>query len=112
MTWFFIELWQTYNVRPPIFILYFAGLILAVIVFIRKSPVLLVLSGLAMLIGWYDFYSSATTIHKLYVQLAGLLGLVFIKSAKLEVGVTCRISIAPVPSTRNLLNIQSIQTLR
>ena len=88
MTWFFIELWQTYNVRPPIFILYFVGLILAIIVFVRRSPVLSVLSGLAMLIGWYDFYSSATTIHKLYVQLAGLLGLVFIKSAKLEVGAT------------------------
>jgi len=88
MTWFFIELWRSYNVRPPMFIAYFIGLLLAVIALVARSSIISAISGLAMLIGWYDFYTSAATIHKLYVQLIGVIGLINIKSAELEIGVT------------------------
>lgn len=88
MTRFFIELWRLFNVRPPIFMVYFIGLLIAVIALVVKSPALSTISGLAMLIGWNDFYTSATLLYKLYLQLVGLLGLISIESAELEVGAT------------------------
>ncbi|MEM0311523.1 MAG: hypothetical protein QXF10_08785 [Ignisphaera sp.] len=86
MTWLFIEYWRTFNMRPPMFIVYFIGLLLAVIAFVAKSTVLSTISGLAMLIGWYDFYTHATAYYRFYVQLVALLGLINIKDAALTTG--------------------------
>lgn len=82
-TWFFIELWRAINMQPPIFIAYFVGLLLAVIALVTRSTVLSAISGLAMLIGWYDFYEHATTVYAFYVELAPLFN---IKHAELTIG--------------------------
>jgi len=68
MTRFYIELWRQSNVRPPLFIAYFIGLLLAVIALVIQSPTLSTISGLAMLVGWYDFYTTPTVVHKVYIQ--------------------------------------------
>jgi len=69
MTRFFIDLWRLSGEIPPIFIAYFIGLLLAVIALLTRSLTLSVISGIAMLIGWSDFYTSATSLYKAYIQL-------------------------------------------
>jgi len=86
VAWFFIELWRMFNIRPPIFIAYSIGLPLAVIALVARSYIISAVSGLAMLIGWYDFYKSATTTYLLYVQITSIF--TDIKSAELEIGAT------------------------
>jgi len=83
ITQFYIELWRLINIRPPLFIAYFIGLLLAVIALVMRSPTLSAISGLAMLVGWYDLYTSASTN---YAELKVLAGLIYIKSVELLIG--------------------------
>ena len=89
MTRFFIEVWQLSGTHPPIFIAYFIGLLLAVIALLMRSLTLSVISGIAMLIGWSDFYASATSmLYKAYTFLFVLInwaGITDINSVDVEV---------------------------
>jgi len=87
MTRIYIEVWRRTGIQPPLFIAYFIGLFLAVIALVMLSPTLSAISGLAMLVGWYDFYTTPAVVHKNYVQKIMDI-LTEIMWAELRIGVT------------------------